>query len=145
VLARVFGVLGPAESFMSMVAFVASFWAMGWRWGEAFPTGHAVAVASGAAFAAVILGQVGNAFACRSATVWPGWLGWFSNGLLLLAIAVELLLLVVFLYAGPVARLLGQAPPNHAGGLVAIAAIPAMLAVDAVWKRWKAARRHAAH
>jgi magnesium-transporting ATPase (P-type) len=141
VLARVFGVLGPAESFLSMMAFLASFWAMGWRWGEAFPAGHAVAVASGAAFAAVILGQVGNAFACRSATAWPGRLGWFSNRLLLGAIAVELFLLAVFLYAEPVARLLGHSPPNHAGGLVAVAAIPAMLAVDAVWKRWKTARR----
>jgi magnesium-transporting ATPase (P-type) len=141
VLARVFGVLGPAESFMSMVAFLVSFWAMGWRWGEAFPIGHAVAVASGAAFAAVILGQVGNAFACRSATVWPGRLGWFSNRLLLLAIGAELSLLAIFVYAGPVARLLGQAPPNRAGGLVAVAAGPALIAVDAIWKRWKAAGR----
>ncbi|MDE3136637.1 MAG: cation-transporting P-type ATPase [Acidobacteriota bacterium] len=141
VLARVFGVLGATESFMSVVAFLVSFWAMGWRWGQAFPTGHAVAVASGAAFAAVILGQVGGAFACRSATVGPGRLGWFSNRLLLVAIAVELLLLLVFLYVGPVARLLGQAPPNHPGVLVALTAIPAMLAVDAVWKHWKTARR----
>jgi magnesium-transporting ATPase (P-type) len=145
VLARVFGVLGPAESIMSIGAFLASFWAMGWRFGEAFPLGHAVAVASGAAFAAVILGQVGNAFACRSASVWPGRLGWFSNRLLLVAIAVELLLLAVFLYVGPVARLLGHSAPNPSGGIVAIAAIPAMLVVDAVWKQWKAARRHSHH
>ena len=38
-----------------------------------FPTGGALAAASGAAFAAVVIGQMANAFACRSApaTRWP--------------------------------------------------------------------------
>ena len=39
--------------------------------------------ASGAAFIAVVLGQAANAFACRSATRWPGDSGWTTNRLLL--------------------------------------------------------------
>ena len=54
-----------------MAAFIAALVAAGWRPGDSFPTGHALLAASGAAFAAVVLGQMANAFACRSATRWP--------------------------------------------------------------------------
>lgn len=54
---RVFGVLGPAEALMVMTAFLVGLLAAGWRPGESFPTGHALDAASGAAFAAVVIGQ----------------------------------------------------------------------------------------
>ena len=76
-----------------MTAFLVALVAAGWRPGQPFPTGHALLAASGAAFTAVVIGQVANAFACRSATRWPGALGWTSNRLLLGAVAVELLAL----------------------------------------------------
>ena len=57
---------------MSMAAFVVAFVAAGWRPGDAVPDGTPLAAASGAAFIAVVLGQVANAFACRSSTRWPG-------------------------------------------------------------------------
>ena len=81
-LRRVFGVLGPTEAVVEMTAFVVALVAAGWRPGDTFPTGHALVAASGAAFAAVVIGQIANAFACRSATRWPGALGWTSNRLL---------------------------------------------------------------
>ena len=65
----------------------------GWRPGQAFPTGHALLAASGAAFATVVLAQIANAFACRSATHPPGRLGWWSNRFLVWAVAVELVAL----------------------------------------------------
>jgi len=139
-LRRVFGVLGPAEAVVEMSAFVAVFIAVGWRPGEVFPTGHALLAASGAAFSAVVLGQMANAFACRSTTRWPGSLGWMTNRLLLSAVAAELLALGVFLFVPPVASLLGHAPPPLWGWAVATLAIPAVLAAAALHK-WQRRRK----
>ncbi|HVX22178.1 MAG TPA: cation-transporting P-type ATPase [Acidimicrobiales bacterium] len=149
-LVRVFGVLGPAESLIEMAAFCVALLAVGWAPGHAFPQGHDLRAASGTAFATVIIGQMGVAFACRSATRWPGRLGWFSNRLLLVGIGVAAVLLVTFLYVDPIARVLGQAPPPAAGWVCAAAAGPLLLGVDLVHKvlrRRRAARRprRAAH
>jgi magnesium-transporting ATPase (P-type) len=135
-LARVFGVLGPAEAVGAILAFVASFAAAGWRPGAAFPGGGALAVASGAAFAAVVLGQAANAFACRSATR-PVWvLRWRQNRLVPWAVAVELAALGGFLFLPPVAGLLGHAPPSAAGWAAALAAPALVLAADTLAKRY---------
>jgi hypothetical protein len=80
-----------------------------------FPYGTALFSASGAAFTAVVAGQMANAFACRSASLWPGNLGWFSNRYLVLAVFCEAAMLIGFLYFSPFAKLLGQAPPNMVG------------------------------
>jgi calcium-translocating P-type ATPase len=143
-LFRVFGVLGPIEAVAEMTAFVVALLASGWRPGHAFPTGHALMAASGAAFAAVVLGQVANAFACRSATRSPWHLGWRSNRLLLWAVAVELVALAGFLLIPPVADLLDQAFPPLAGLLFAALAAPLVLAVDHAHKAARARRRRPA-
>ena len=145
VIRRAFGVLGPTEAIMAILAFLGSLWGAHWRPGQAFPTGAALTTASGAAFTAVVLGQAANAFACRSTVLRPGQLGWFRNRMLVVAVATEIGALAGFLYIGPLARLLGHRPPSAAGFAVAIAAIPAVLAVDAIDKsfRLKAIRRAA--
>ena len=140
-LRRVFGVLGPVEAVVEMLAFLAALAAAGWRPGMAFPGGGALLAASGAAFSAVVIGQVANAFACRSVTRWPGALGWLSNRLLLAAVTVELAALAGFLFFPPVARLLNQGPPPGPGWLVALLAAPAVLAADAIHKRRRVRRR----
>ena len=137
-LFRAFGVLGLTESVVEMVAFLAALSFAGWRPGLPFPSGNALLSASGAAFTAVVVGQVANAFACRSASLWPGKLGWFSNRYLVLAIFCEAAMLVGFLYISPLAKILGHAGPNIAGYFMALLAIPAVLTADAVHKRWKA-------
>ncbi len=139
-LRRVFGVLGPTEAVMEMAAFLATMVAVGWRPGDAFPTGSALLMASGAAFTAVVIGQFANAFACRSEHRPPGALGWGSNPLLVGAVAVELVALVVFVGYPPIANLLGQQPPNAAGLSVALLAGPAVLAADAIDKAWRSRR-----
>jgi magnesium-transporting ATPase (P-type) len=140
-LRRVFAVLGPAEAVMEMTAFVVALLAAGWRPGDSFPTGHALLAASGAAFAAVVFGQVANAFACRSATLGPAALGWFTNRLLLYGVGAELAALAGFLLIPPIASLLGQAPPPATGLVVAVLAAPAVLIVDGLYKRLRANRR----
>ncbi|MFA9428869.1 cation-translocating P-type ATPase [Egicoccus sp. AB-alg2] len=132
---RAFGVLGPTEAFLAIAAFVVSFLAAGWRPGAAFPA-SALAAASGAAFLAVVVGQGANAFACRS-TRRPGWVAWRTNRLLLVAVPFALVLGLLSLLVRPVADVLGQASPPPAGWLVAAAAGPAVLLVDAVEKRWR--------
>jgi magnesium-transporting ATPase (P-type) len=135
-LLRALVVLGLTESFMEMIAFLTALSAAGWRPGSPFPTGPALLSASGAAFTAVVTGQMANAFACRSASLRPGLLGWFSNRYLILAVACEAVMLAGFLYLRPVAAVLGQAPPNAASYVVALLAIPAVLAADALHKRY---------
>jgi calcium-translocating P-type ATPase len=141
VLFRAFGLLGPVESLVEMLAFLAVIWAAGWRPGSAFPGRATLLEASGAAFAAVVLGQMANAFACRSRSVWAGALGWGTNRFLLYAVASELVLLGFFLYFPPLARVLGQAPPGGVGLAVALLAFPAVLVADALEKRRRAAAR----
>ena len=97
--------------------------------------------ASGAAFTAVVLGQMANAFACRS-TVRPVWkVGWTTNRLLLCAVVAEVAMLLGFLYIGPLADLLDQAPPSWAGFAIALLAIPAVIAADTVQKMFVRRRR----
>jgi len=83
-----------------------------------------------------------NAFACRSATLWPGKLGWFSNRYLVLAVLCEAAMLAGFLYLAPLARVLGQAPPNKVGYITALLAIPALWVADAAYKQRKRYRRY---
>ncbi len=135
VLLRAFTVLGPVEATFAMLAFVGSFVAAGWWPGEPFPAGTTLQAASGAAFTAIVLGQVANAFACRSVSV-PAWrLAPGGNKLLIGAVSAELALLVLLLYVDPIAHLLSHAGPTVAGFLLAALAIPAVLLVDGASKR----------
>jgi magnesium-transporting ATPase (P-type) len=131
---RVFGLLGPVEAVMEMTAFTVVMLGAGWRPGAELPATDVLMAASGAAFTTVVLAQLANAFACRSATVPPWRLGWFTNRLLLWAVLAELGLLCVFLFLVPLATLLGQAPPTPGGLAVALAAIPAVLLADWLYK-----------
>ncbi|GAB3326387.1 cation-transporting P-type ATPase [Geodermatophilus aquaeductus] len=133
VLRRALGVLGPVEAAVSMLAFLAVLTSAGWSFGADVP-GGVLASASGAAFAAVVLGQAANAWACRSSTR-PFWrLDPRSNALLVWAVGVELVLLAVVLAVPPVAGLLGQALPPVLGLGVALLAVPAVLLADAAHK-----------
>lgn len=137
---RVFCVLGPVEAAVSMTAFSVVLFSGGWMRGGAQGPGLLMA-ASGAAFTAVVLGQLANAFACRSAT-WPPWsLGWFTNRLLVWAVLAELGALAVCLFVTPVAGALGQLPPPPVGFAVAALAIPAVLAADWVHKKLRRASK----
>jgi magnesium-transporting ATPase (P-type) len=135
-LTRVFGVLGPTEAIVEMVAFMTAMAvAGGWRPGDSFPGGDVLLGASGAAFAAVVFGQMANAFACRSETQRPGQLGWYTNPLLVWAVVTELAMLALFIFVPPIADLLEHKSPPLEAWLVAAMAAPAVLVVDAAHKR----------
>lgn len=137
VLFRAFGLFGPLESIVALAAFLGTYLAAGWHFGAGFPSGHVFLAASGAAFTAVVLGQMATALACRSIARPIGALGWFSNRLLLFAIGVECLTLVFFLNFKPVAHMLGHSVPTLIGFLIALTAVPAILLADLVHKGLK--------
>jgi calcium-translocating P-type ATPase len=134
-LVRAFGWLGPTEAIVALSAFVATFAADGWRPGDAFPGGDILLAASGATFAAIVIGQVANVFACRS-TRQPAWrIPIRRNPLLVWALLAEVAMLLAFLFIPPLADLLDQAPPSAAGFGVALLAAPAVLLADTLQKR----------
>ncbi|MGN6610842.1 MAG: cation-translocating P-type ATPase [Angustibacter sp.] len=137
VAARAFGVLGPAEAVGSMSAFVAVLLLGGWHLGTE-PSAPLLATASGTAFTAVVLGQLANAFACRSETRSIGRVGLRGNRLLLIAVAVELATLLAFLVVPPLPELLGGRLPSATGWCLALLTAPLVLAADTAAK---AARR----
>lgn len=141
VFTRSFGILGPVEALVELAAFMATFLALGWRPGDEFPEGAALLAASGAAFTAVVFGQVANAFACRSTKGYAWHLPVRRNRLLPFAIATELAMLAAFLFIGPLARLLDQAPPTAVGFAVALLAVPAVLIADTAQKAARRRRR----
>jgi calcium-translocating P-type ATPase len=136
VATRALGLIGPIEAALGLCAFVLSFWALGWRPGTPFPGGTTLMAASGAMFATVVLGQMANAFACRSSTR-PAWeIPWRLNPLLVVAVGTELLLAVgLALFFEPIASVLGQSPPPAPGWVLAVATVPVVLLADAAFKR----------
>jgi len=48
--------------------------------------------------AGVVMSQVGNAFACRSLKTRSTYLGWLSNGYLLLGVEIEIAVIVALIY-----------------------------------------------
>lgn len=138
VLLRAFVLLGSVESVMVMVAFLGSYLAAGWRPGHPVSLGGVLPAASGAAFLALGIGQMANAFACRSTTRWPGSLGWKTNPRLLIALGVQASLLATFLLVRPLATVLGQMPPRGLGLWIALLAFPAVLLADGLQKKLSA-------
>ncbi|MGY1633489.1 cation-translocating P-type ATPase [Geodermatophilus sp. SYSU D01186] len=133
ILRRAFGMFGPVEATVSMAAFLTVLLGSGWSYGEPV-SAQVLATASGAAFTAVVLGQLATAFACRSTSRPPWRLRGRPNHLLRWAVGVELLVLVAVLAVPPLADLLGQRPPSLPGLVVAVCAIPAVLGADAADK-----------
>jgi magnesium-transporting ATPase (P-type) len=135
-LIRAFAVLGPAEAALSMATFVAVLVSFGWHPTAALPSPAHLAIASGSAFAAIVVGQTATALACRS---WsrPGWrVSVRTNPLLSIALMVSPVVAGLLLGVPTLARHLGQAPPTPLGLLLALLSFPVMLLVDAVHKRW---------
>jgi magnesium-transporting ATPase (P-type) len=101
-----------------------------------------LATASGTAFAAIVLGQLANAYACRSATRPVPRVGLRGNRLLLWAVAFEVAVLAVFLFVPPLPELLGGSAPSALGWGLALATIPVVVAADAVAKAFLGRKLH---
>ncbi|MBF4767166.1 cation-transporting P-type ATPase [Nocardioides agariphilus] len=133
-LARSFGLLGATEAAMSLGAFAVVLLHGGWHWGTT-PEPGLLAVASGTAFAAIALGQMANAFACRSTSRFVWNIPVRDNLWVLAAVAAELVLLLAFVGIPWLADLLGGSWPSTLGWLAALASPVAVIAVDSISKR----------
>jgi magnesium-transporting ATPase (P-type) len=147
VLARAFGFLGPMEAVASLAMLpVGAALFFGWRPGTPLPAGGpALATLSTMVFAAIVLGQMANAFECRSTRSSLRTIGLATNRLLVGAVAVEGLALLGFVYLRPIQALLGHQPLTPAQWLPVLAAPVLLLAAEetrkAVIRRHRAGRR----
>lgn len=132
-LSRAFFLLGLTEAVVALGAFLGVLLVAGWQWGDDVDPA-VMAGASGTAFAAIVLGQMATAFACRS-TVRPVWrMHPRTNRLLLVAVAAQAVLLVAFLGIPFLVDLLGGAWPPLLGWGLAALAVPAIVIVDGLSK-----------
>ena len=60
--------------------------------------------------AGVVMSQVGNAFACRSSKTRSTYLGWLSNGYLLLGVALEIVVIVSLIYVPFLSNVFNHSP-----------------------------------
>jgi magnesium-transporting ATPase (P-type) len=137
---RAFGLLGPLEALSGFAAFFLVLSLGGWHLGGPAPSPGLLATASGAYFLSVVATQSANAFACRSTRRPPWRLGWCTNRLLCVAVAVESAAALVMLLWKPIADVLGQASPGVVGWGLAVAAAGILLLADAAWKSVRSAR-----
>jgi magnesium-transporting ATPase (P-type) len=133
VLLRAFAILGPTEAAGAITTFVVVLRRGGWSWGEA-PAAPLLGTASGAAFLAVVVGQLANAVACRDETRAAWRVRLRGNSLLAWALAVEAVLCLAFVGWAPLARVLGGSWPGVVGVVGALATGAAVVVVDAVHK-----------
>ena len=111
VLGRAFGFLGPVEALASMALLpIGAALFFGWPESPLPTSGSDLAVLSTMVFSAIVLMQIANAFECRSNPASLFSIGPLSNQLLVGAVAVEALVLLMFVYLPPVQRVLGHAP-----------------------------------
>jgi calcium-translocating P-type ATPase len=112
-LVRAWLFLGLMVAGLSVAGFFYVLTQAGWHPGDATGAGtqfhHAYQQATTMTFLGMIFGQIGTAFAVRTqrASLWS--VGAFSNRYLLLAIAAELAVAAVLVYAPPLQALLGTA------------------------------------
>jgi len=98
-LLRAYVFLGLIEAAIAMGAFFWFLGAHGWTWGAPLDwTDPLYRQATTVTFAAIVIAQVANVFACRSERISAFRLGFLSNPFILWGIAVELALLAVIVY-----------------------------------------------
>jgi sodium/potassium-transporting ATPase subunit alpha len=110
-LLRTYAFLGLIEAGIAMSAFFWFLKTQGWTWGTTLAwTDPLYRQATTMTFAAIVIGQVANVFACRSERVSVLRLGFLTNRFILWGIAVELSLLAAIVYTPLGNLILGTKP-----------------------------------
>lgn len=98
-LSRAYLFLGPLEAVAGMYAFFMVLSAGGWVWNQPIAPNNPIYMqATTACLTAIIICQVGNVFACRSFKQSLFTIGFFTNKLIFIGIAVELLIQAFIVY-----------------------------------------------
>ncbi|MGQ9687861.1 MAG: cation-translocating P-type ATPase [Desulfobaccales bacterium] len=110
-LARANLFLGPIEAAAGLSGFFLVLYGGGWQWGEMLAGSEPLYLkATTACLAGIIVTQIANVFACRSFTESVFSLGVFSNRLILVGIAAEILLGLFIVYHPWGQRIFGTGP-----------------------------------
>ncbi len=130
VLLRAYAFLGMIEAGIAMGGFFLYLHSEGWTWGEHLDWNSALyKEATTVTFAGIVAAQVANVFACRSDRLSAFRLGWLSNPLLLVGVAVELAILLILTYSPLGHLVIGTAAlPAWIFGPLALGAIGLLLA-----------------
>ncbi len=130
VLLRAYAFLGLIEAGIAMGGFFLYLYSQGWIWGATLDWHSSLyKEATTVTFAGIVAAQVANVFACRSDRVSAFRLGWFSNPLILVGVAVELTILFTMTYSPLGHLILGTASlPAWIFGLLALGGIGLLLA-----------------
>ena len=135
-LGRAYGFLGAMEAAASMAVFFFALLALGWSHGQMYAsTDPGYRAATTACLAAIVMAQVANVFACRSASRSAFDRGALQNPLLGWAIAFELLLIGAVVYTPWGQRLFGTAAIGPEVWALAAALGLGMLLVDEARRR----------
>lgn len=137
VLFRAFGWLGLIEGALALGAYLM---AAGWN-PFALPEGSlAYAQATTLTYAAIVLAQVGNAFASRTRHT-PLWqVGFLTNRALLIGVLISIAAMLALIYIPPVARIVGFVPPSPLQWLVVLSFAPILLVAEET-RKWLLRRR----
>lgn len=135
VLGRAYLFLGPIEAFAGLYGFFFVLNAGGWQWGEMLPAHDLLYLkATTACLGAIIITQIGNVFACRSFRESVFSIGFFSNRLILLGIALEIAISIFIIYTPPGNAIFGTTPLDPSIWLVLFPFSILLLAVEEIRK-----------
>ncbi len=141
-IARAYLWLGPLQAAAAMAAFFFLLHRGGWSDGQSLPANAPLYLqATTACLSAIIVMQVVNVFLCRSHRESAFRFGLFSNPLILLGIAVELMLILLIDYTPWGNAAFGTAPIPLVAWLFVLPFALAMLVFEEVRKGFVRARR----
>lgn len=148
-LLRAYCFLGLLEGLAGMTGFLLVWWANGYGITELQAMNSAIVAHSANAtqmaiyyqamtvtLAAIVACQCGNVFACRSERISIFRLGFFSNRLIWLGIAVEWALILSIIYVAPLQKIFATAPLFPVQWLMLLVCPPLILMADEVRKQF---------
>lgn len=142
-LLRAYFWLGPVQALAAMAAFYFQYWTHGYwgQWIDLPGSGELYRSATAMALAAVVTTQIGNLFAQRAPKTSVFRIGFFTNRLIWIGIATELVIVLAIVYIPFLQDLIGTAAFAPKNWIFLFAWTPSLLIVDelrkAVLKRWR--------
>lgn len=135
-LLRAYLWLGMIQSIAAMAAFYFLYWTNGYQgqWLDLPASGPLYQAATAMTLASVVATQIGNLFAQRTEYTSVFRIGLFSNRLIWVGIATELILLAAILYLPVLQSVFGTAPFPFENWLFLFAWTPALLLADEMRK-----------
>lgn len=142
-LLRTFGLLGLLEGALALAAFFMAYWSAGWNPGmPLIGEGEIYAQATTLTYMAIVMAQIGTAFASRTRRNSILQVGLFTNRALLAGTIISVGLMLALVYIEPLARLFNFVPPHPEHWFI-LALYPfIMLFADEIYKWWR--RNHEA-